>query len=217
MPTAVSTPLEYPEGAQGEASVALELTLTASGEVTHALAIEGDEPFAGRAVTSAKAWKFEPATRDGQPIAAKIRFLVRFVPPRDVEEPAALEAPSAAGTPEKKSPEAKPYEIVVVGEERRDRHELARTEISRIPGASATLFGHRGAAGRGCRSSAGYRISTFAARHPATSVTSSTAFRCRFSITLRQGRAYFTRPSSTASICIPAPTRCAMGASRARS
>src|SRR5215207_2500886 len=43
MPTALTTPLSYPEGAQGEASVALELTLTAQGVVTEARAIEGDE------------------------------------------------------------------------------------------------------------------------------------------------------------------------------
>src|ERR1041384_7732785 len=45
MPEAVSTPLEYPDGARGEATVALELTLSASGDVTHAIAIDGEEPF----------------------------------------------------------------------------------------------------------------------------------------------------------------------------
>src|SRR6478752_7970759 len=61
MPKALSTPLEYPDGAKGEATVALELTLTVSGDVTVAVAIEGDEPFTSSAVTAAKAWKFEPA------------------------------------------------------------------------------------------------------------------------------------------------------------
>src|SRR6188768_3225557 len=87
MPTAVSTPLEYPQGAQGEASVALELTLSAEGDVTKATVIEGDEPFAARALEAARAWKFQPATRDGKAIAAKIRYLVRFVPPREIAEP----------------------------------------------------------------------------------------------------------------------------------
>src|SRR6185436_9124680 len=86
MPIAGSTPLEYPDGAQGEASVALELTLTADGDVTKAVAIEGDEPFASRAVEAARIWKFQPATRDGKPIPAKIRYLVRFVPPREVSD-----------------------------------------------------------------------------------------------------------------------------------
>src|SRR5438445_11769732 len=66
MPVALSTALEYPDGATGEASVALELTLSAEGAVTKAAAIEGDEPFASRAVESAKGWKFQPATRDGK-------------------------------------------------------------------------------------------------------------------------------------------------------
>ncbi|HYP88159.1 MAG TPA: energy transducer TonB, partial [Polyangiaceae bacterium] len=140
MPKALSTPLEYPEGAKAEATVALELTLTASGDVKLATAIEGDEPFTSSAVTSAKAWKFEPATRDGKPIAAKIRFLVRFVPPRDVAEPEPTpEAKPDTPTPVAK-PEAKPYEILVIGERAPIRHELARTEISRMPGAFGDAF-----------------------------------------------------------------------------
>jgi hypothetical protein len=138
MPEALSTPLDYPEGAQGEATVALELTLSAGGDVTQAVAIEGDEPFVGRAVTSAKAWKFSPATRAGKPIAAKIRFLVRFVPPREVAEPEAPPKPVAEAAA--KSPGPKPIEIVVVGERAPIRHELARTEISRMPGAFGDAF-----------------------------------------------------------------------------
>src|SRR6478752_9098783 len=137
MPKALSTPLEYPEGAKAEATVALELTLTVSGDVTVAVAIEGDEPFTSSAVTAAKAWKFEPATRDGKAIAAKIRFLVRFVPPRDVPEP---ETPAAPQTKPDAKPEPKPYEILVVGERAPIRHELARTEISRLPGAFGDAF-----------------------------------------------------------------------------
>ena len=151
MPTAISTPLEYPVDAQsqGEASVALELTLSAQGDVTHAVAIEGDEPFASRAVAAAKTWKFQPATRDGKPIAAKIRYLVRFVPPRDEPEPEPEPAPAAAPAADAGKPGAKPasqkaaeptYEIVVVGERAPIRHELARTEISRIPGAFGDAF-----------------------------------------------------------------------------
>jgi TonB family protein len=143
MPTALTTPLSYPEGAQGEASVALELTLTAEGSVTEARAIEGDEPFASVAVAAARSWTFQPATRDGKPIAAKIRYLVRFVPPREIvepePEPAAPNLPPASpssGSPAAPVKPAEPtYEIVVVGERAPIRHELARTEIDRLPGA----------------------------------------------------------------------------------
>jgi TonB family protein len=146
MPTALSTPLEYPADGKGEASVALELTLTATGDVTKAVAIEGDEPFASRAVEAAKAWKFQPATRDGKPIAAKIRYLVRFVPPRDEPEPEPEpETPATPATPgtkpgPKPRAEPEPYEIVVVGERAPIRHQLARTEISRMPGAFGDAF-----------------------------------------------------------------------------
>jgi TonB family protein len=147
MPTAISTPLEYPAEGKGEASVALELTLTAAGDVTKAVALEGDEPFAARAVEAAQGWKFQPATRDGKPIAAKIRFLVRFVPPRDEADPGpepetpATQTPLPPGTKPIPKPPAEPdYEIVVLGERAPIRHQLARTEISRMPGAFGDAF-----------------------------------------------------------------------------
>ncbi|HYJ09276.1 MAG TPA: energy transducer TonB, partial [Polyangiaceae bacterium] len=140
LPVAKATPLEYPLEGKGEASVALELTLTAEGVVMKATAIEGDEPFTSQAVKAAGSWQFEPATRDGKPIPAKIRFLVRFVPPREVLEPEVpAEAPAAATPGTKPGEPAKPaepaYEITVLGERAPIRHELARVEIARMPGA----------------------------------------------------------------------------------
>jgi len=146
MPTAVSTPLEYPPEAEGEASVALELTLSAEGDVTNAAVLEGVQPFAARALAAAQAWKFQPATRNGQPVAAKIRYLVRFVPPREVPEPTPETTPPPTPPPPGSKPgvakpvEPAPYEIVVVGERAPIRHELARTEISRMPGAFGDAF-----------------------------------------------------------------------------
>ncbi len=144
MPEPLETPLVYPSGAEGEASVALELTLTATGDVSKAAALEGDEPFRSRALSSAQRWKFKPATRDGQAISAKIRFLVRFVPPREVPvepEPEPTPPPNGPGpAPAPTKPADKPLEIVVVGERPPIRHELARTEISRMPGAFGDAF-----------------------------------------------------------------------------
>ncbi len=148
MPSAISTPLEYPQGGTGEAVVVLELTLSAAGDVTAANVLEGSEPFSARATEAAQGWKFQPATRDGKPIAAKIRFQVRFVPPRDLEEPAPPPAPPQPPTPDEPGkkpsgaqPAAEPtYEIVIVGERGPIRHELARTEISRMPGAFGDAF-----------------------------------------------------------------------------
>lgn len=141
MPEALSTPLEYPPGAEGEASVTLELTLTKDGDVTGAVAIDGSEPFVASAIAAAKSWKFSPATRDGAPIAAKIRFLVRFVPPREIALPEETEKPEPAppgAAP--KPPDAPAQEILVVGERGPIRHELARAEISRLPGAFGDAF-----------------------------------------------------------------------------
>ena len=38
----------------------------------------GDEPFAGAAASAALTWRFNPARRDGQPVAARIDFQVSF-------------------------------------------------------------------------------------------------------------------------------------------
>ncbi len=143
MPEPLSTPLEYPAQAQGEAVVVLELTLSPEGKVVKATTIEGDEPFAASAVEASKAWSFRAATRDGKPIAAKIRFQVRFIPPREIEaepEPTspAPALPADAASPAKKAEPT--YEIIVVGERGPIRHELSRTEISRMPGAFGDAF-----------------------------------------------------------------------------
>ena len=138
MPTALSTPLQYPDGAEGEANVVLELTLTADGSVTEAVAVEGVEPFAAAASQAAKSWRFQPATRDGKPTPAKIRFQVRFVPPRDVplEPEPEPEVPTTTPQPGKPAPPPEPpLEITVVGERAPIRHELGRAEIARMPGA----------------------------------------------------------------------------------
>jgi hypothetical protein len=145
LPEPLATPLEYPAGAEGEASVTLELTLSAEGLVTEARALEGSEPFVSKAIEGTKAWTFRPATRDGRPVASKIRFAVKFVPPRDVaEEPPPLpdtpapakpdgrEKPVAGATPRA---EDEPYEVTVQGERAPIRHELSRVEIARMPGA----------------------------------------------------------------------------------
>jgi TonB family protein len=143
MPVAHSTPLSYPEGATGEASVVLELSLSGEGNVTSAKALEGDEPFASVAVAAAQGWSFEPATRDGQPIPARIRFLVQFKPPvieapPEPEQAAAPGAPADGATPA--APPAKPYEIVVLGDRPPIRHELGQVEVARMPGAFGDAY-----------------------------------------------------------------------------
>ncbi len=62
----------------------MELVVTREGSVVGAHAIDGAEPFAEAAVDAVSRVTFDPATRDGVPIAAKIRIRVAFVPPVDL-------------------------------------------------------------------------------------------------------------------------------------
>lgn len=139
----------YPEGLsadkQLEADVVVELTVTVDGSVQGARVVKGDEPYAGQATHAAVAWRFEPATRDGKPIAAVIRVLVHFVPPR-VEE-AALPTPGepapdvAQNIPAKPKTLVAPIEVVAIGEKKAPGTvTLGRAEVRLLPGAFGDPF-----------------------------------------------------------------------------
>ena len=70
-PRAVSTPIAYPARAQGEQDVVLELTIAKEGNVSSALAVSGEAPFAEAALEASKRWLFEPAKRGARAIAAR--------------------------------------------------------------------------------------------------------------------------------------------------
>src|SRR3954463_11364882 len=86
-PTIVAPKLEsdpavpYPEGASGDATVVLTLTVNADGTVQNAVPLEINEPFSSQAVGAALSWTFDAATRNGSPVAAKIRVEVIFREP----------------------------------------------------------------------------------------------------------------------------------------
>ncbi|MEJ2435200.1 MAG: TonB family protein, partial [Pseudolabrys sp.] len=103
-PEPIATEASYPRGASGNASVMLELVIDAQGRVTRALAISGERPFAAHAVAAARRWRFRPATRDGKPVEAKLRFLLRFTEPAPAPE-AQPEPPAAPARPEVPAPE----------------------------------------------------------------------------------------------------------------
>lgn len=84
-------PVPYPERAAGEHRVVLRLRIGADGRVAEATALEGEEPFTAAALAAIRGFRFDPATREGKPIASYIRFLVHFTPP-------AASAPGAAST-----------------------------------------------------------------------------------------------------------------------
>jgi hypothetical protein len=68
----------YPAGAEGDASVELELIVEKDGSVSSATPVEGVAPFAEQARAAALTWRFVPAQRDHRPVVARIRARVAF-------------------------------------------------------------------------------------------------------------------------------------------
>ncbi|WP_437726897.1 TonB-dependent receptor domain-containing protein [Sorangium sp. So ce861] len=152
VPPTPLTPLgaDYPAGAHGDALVRLVLTVNADGTVRSAVAEEGQEPFASAAVAAATSFRFAPATRNGAPVAAKIRVEVRFteaappVPP-DASAPAAAPPPTPGGGPAR-APAPPPgaprsLEVTVHGEQQSPGvSSLSRGEVRIVPGAFGDPF-----------------------------------------------------------------------------
>jgi TonB family protein len=136
-PKGVDTPrVPYPEGATGEATVVLELTVGKSGAVEEVKVISGEEPFATAAREAVKSWSFEPATRDGLPVRATIRAKVTFTPPAPPEPP-----PEEGKPPAPKVPDDKPIEIEVVGERKEAGvTELGGGDVKLMPGTFGDPF-----------------------------------------------------------------------------
>jgi hypothetical protein len=135
--------VSYPEGASGDATVVLTLTLNADGTVRSAVPAEDNEPFSSAAAGRAAGWKFQPATRGGKSIAARIRMEVAFVEPRPVPVSLPEEDPGPEGTPIPTRPETDDVRDVVVrgarGEPSRTVS-LSRAEVRQLPGAFGDPF-----------------------------------------------------------------------------
>lgn len=145
-PRAVSTEISYPEGASGGGTVVLELTVDSAGAVIDAKVVSGAEAFAKSALEQARGFRFEPALRDGRPVAARIRLALDFTPPEPLadapEEPAAQPAgPSASAPVAKTRPRAGSastpgVEVTVLGERQRPGVVTLRQEDARLmPGS----------------------------------------------------------------------------------
>jgi TonB family protein len=148
--------MPYPKGAQGDAEVTLILTIAKDGQVQSAEVEAGAEPFASAAKETAASWRFEPATREGRSVAAKIRFAVTFhgekttpaepepEPPPAVSKPVSGKAPTgdkaSPRAPDPPKPPA-PIEILI----RADKlppavTSLSRAEVRQIPGTFGDPF-----------------------------------------------------------------------------
>ena len=143
-PQVKSASIDYPQGARGEQEVVLELTISKDGVVTRARAVSGDEPFASQATGQATRWSFEPARRNGKAIAARIRFLAKFVPPAPKPSPRVASPDTRGGTAKEAtgerpsniaSSEAESIDVMILGEREPLRQDLSSAEIREMPGA----------------------------------------------------------------------------------
>ena len=141
----VNSSAAYPEQAlrerlYREVAVPLLLEVDAEGRVRGAELLEPQgHGFDEAALTAAKQLVFEPATRDGRPIAARIKFRYVFAPPAPrLEETDVAPRLSAAPTASATAPEPEsPLELRVEGERpprEVTRRTLGREEIWRSPG-----------------------------------------------------------------------------------
>ncbi len=136
----------YPAGAAGEATVLLELTVSADGAVVEARVVDGGEPFAGAALAAARGFRFSPATRDGAPLRARIRFSLAFRPPPapdapDAPAPPGPGAPAATGVPAPPSLADAPAEVQVRGlPAPPGAVAMSRVEVRQLPGAFGDPF-----------------------------------------------------------------------------
>jgi hypothetical protein len=147
-PKPIDTTVTYPEGATGDASVILELTVNEDGTVGAVGRVEGPEPFATAASTAAASWKFAPAERGGKPVRARIRFEARFIgehllsPPEPTPPPLPPEQPAAAAAATAHGPQPEPeYSVTVHGQRAAPGGvTLSRTEARLLPGAFGDPF-----------------------------------------------------------------------------
>jgi hypothetical protein len=128
------------------------VVVSAAGAVESATPEHENEPFSSRAAAAALGWRFEPATRDGKAIPAKIRLEVVFRAPRPALDEAKEGAAAGQGTdasgaaPEAEGPAPKPpeppVEILVIGERAEPSRSatLSRAEVRQIPGTFGDPF-----------------------------------------------------------------------------
>ncbi|HEY6723567.1 MAG TPA: TonB family protein [Polyangiaceae bacterium] len=152
VPPAVDGPAEvpYPAEATGDATVVLEVLVRVDGSVADVSIVEGKQPFSEHARAAVLDWRFVPAQRAGEAVAARVRVHIDFrEPPRETAEPAAAAvtataaAPPAsakAPAPQAPAPQA-PVEITVSGMRAEiGQTTLAAEEVRQLPGAFGDAF-----------------------------------------------------------------------------
>ncbi|MBI5532135.1 MAG: TonB-dependent receptor [Deltaproteobacteria bacterium] len=148
-PVLLTKPMvSYPKGAHGDGRVVLAITVNADGTVRTVRVMGGEEPFASAAAGAARTWQFDAASRDGQPVAAVIRFEVKFKAPAaeaqdGVTPQPAIGAQPAAGqhAPKQGEPSANPpITVYVRGTRAPAVTSMTRAEVRQLPGAFGDPF-----------------------------------------------------------------------------
>jgi hypothetical protein len=147
-----STDVPYPEHAEGDAEVVLELVIETNGYVSSATVVDGNEPFAEHARAAALGWRFTPAKRDGAAVRARIRAKVAFrTEPAEPGASTASDAPNASVEPATKTAlpadaasalaQSEPEEVVVQGVRREiGATTLSKRDIREMPGSFGDAF-----------------------------------------------------------------------------
>ena len=136
-----SAEVAYPDGASGDGVVVLIVLVDAAGAVADVTPASGEEPFVTAAVAAARGWTFDPATRNGAPLAARIRMEIVFRAP---ESEAPIVAPPAPASPAA-APMPPPPPVVDEVDVRGQRPapgatSLGRAEVRQLPGAFGDPF-----------------------------------------------------------------------------
>jgi hypothetical protein len=129
-------------GAIGDATITLVVVVNVDGTVRSAEPTAPNEPFSSVAATAARTWRFDPATRDGKPIASRIKIEVVFRAPAPPPTPDTPEAAPELPPPETPAAEPKIDEVRVRGAKGEPSRtaSLGRAEVRQIPGTFGDPF-----------------------------------------------------------------------------
>ena len=134
-PRVLQVSVSYPEGARGFARVLLEVVVQKDGSVGSAELVEGFPPFSTAAQLAATGFKFEPATRGGRPVAARVRLELHYAPP-----PPEVAASPARAEPDPGAVSGQVTRVQVLGEVAPGTASLSSAEVRMLPGAFGDPF-----------------------------------------------------------------------------
>lgn len=141
-PRAHETKITYPESGHGDAVVVLEIVVSPEGRVVDWHVIAGGEPFLRAVKGAIESMEFDPATRDGKPIHARMRIELPFHDEK-------VQAPVIEHVEHVEAPKPKPKPKPIAGVEdvhvQGTRKEIGGSTMSKedvrvLPGAFGDAF-----------------------------------------------------------------------------